>query len=457
MRTGRALCLPACALLAVLAARPAAAQQSQRCQFVIENVDREGARIEVSPGVINYFAGGNVRFRCSNVAVRISSDSVASYQGIVVQFVGHVRYRDTTADITADFGTYFKDSDKWEARSSPGGNVLLRNRKGGSTLRGPSLDYFRAAPGLRPESEMYADQRPTITIPVQDSTGTGQDPYVVIGDRVRTRGEDKVWSGGRVTIDRSDFRGRGDSLFLDSGTGSAAALIGRASMHREAADSFDLVGQRIDLQLDRKELTYVTARDSARLRGTDLTLDGDVIGLDINRRQVEQTVAWGKTIRPLALSTGYEIRGDSVAFDTPGQTLKEIRAFRSAWIGATPDSGTGDRDWIAGDSVRATFVTRDSAGAKRPALDRIESRGAARALYRFRQPGEEKASLTYNKANLIVVTMRLIGDSVTVDSVYARGSVEGIHVQPARLRADSASVDSLRARADTAIRKPQQP
>jgi hypothetical protein len=457
MPAGRAFRLALFALGTILVAGPAAAQQSQRCQFVIENVDREGARIEVSPGVINYFAGGNVRFRCSNVAVRISSDSVASYQGTVVQFVGHVRYRDTTADITADFGTYFKDSDKWEARASPGRTVLLRNLKDGATLRGPSLDYFRAAPGLRPESEMYADQRPTITIPVQDTLGSGGDPYVVVGDRVRTRGDDKVWSGGRVTIDRSDFRGRGDSLFLDSGTGSAAALIGRASMHREAADSFDLVGRRIDLQLDRKELTYVTARDSARLKGTDLTLDGDVIGLDINRRQVEQTVAWGKTIRPLALSSDYEIRGDSVAFDTPGQTLKEIRAFRSAWIGAKPDSGTGDRDWIAGDSVRATFVTRDSSGVKRPALDRIESRGAARALYRFRQPGEKQASLAYNKADLIVVTMRLVGDSVTVDSVFARGSVEGVHVQPVRLRADSAATDSLRARADTVVRKPRTP
>jgi hypothetical protein len=455
MRTGRALLLRPCVVAAVLAGSPAAAQQSQRCQFVIENVDREGARIEVSPGVINYFAGGNVRFRCSNVAVRISSDSVASYQGVVVQFVGNVRYRDTTSEITADFGTYFKDSDKWEARSSPGRTVLLRNLKDGSTLRGPSLDYFRAAPGLRQESEMYADQRPTVTIPVRDSTGTGRDPYVVLGDRIRTRGDDKVWAGGRVTIDRSDFRGRGDSLDFDSGKGSAAALVGRASMHREAADSFDLVGQRIDLQLDQKELTYVTARDSARLRGTDLTLDGDVIGLDVNRRQVEQTVAWGKIVRPLALSSDYEIRGDSVAFDTPGQTLREIRAFRSAWIGAKPDSGTGDRDWIAGDSVRATFATRDSAGVKRPALDRIESRGSARALYRFRQPGEKQPSVTYNKADLIVVTMRLIGDSVTVDSVYARGGVDGVHVQPARFRADSASADSLRAPADTAARKPR--
>lgn len=436
------------------------AQQAQRCQFVVDNVDREGTKIEVAPGVINYFAGGNVRFHCANLPVRVASDSVASYQGNVVQFVGHVRYRDSTVEMNADFGTYFKDASKWEARSGPGGTVFLTMIRDSVTLRGPNLDYFLRGPG-RPEPEIYADQRPTVTIPMKDSTGAASDPYLVVGDRIRSRGDDKVWAGGRVTIDRSDFRGRGDSLYLDSGKGNSGALIGRASMHGQAADSFDLSGNRIDLTLDRKELTYVTARDSAKLRGTDLSLDGDAIGLDVNHRQVEQTVAWGKTVRPVALSSGYEIRGDSVAFDSPKQELKEIRAFRTAWIGAKPDTGTGERDWIAGDSVTASFVTRDSAGTKRPTVDRITARGSARALYRFRQPDQAKLSYAYNKADLIVVTMKVLADSSTVDSVYARGSVEGIHLQPAMVRdstrADTLKVrpDTLKARPDTAVRKPR--
>jgi len=445
--TVRAVPAPGDTLAAVVpppVGAPPAATRSQRCQFVIENVDREGARIEVSPGVVNYFAGGNVRFRCANVPVRIASDSVASYQGSVVQFVGRVRYRDSTVETTADFGTYFRDAEKWEAR----GNVQLRNLRDGSTLRGPMLDYFRAAAGLRDSSEMYADQRPTISLPVRDSTGAEGVPYVIVGDRVRMRGNDRMWSGGRVTIDRTDLRGRGDSLELDTGPAGEGALIGTAVVRRIAMDSFELAGARIDLRLERRQLTYVTARDSASLTGTDLQLTGDAIGLDIDQGEVWQTVAWGRAVRPVALSTDYEVRGDSVAFDTPRRELKEIRAFGTAWLGAKPDSA-GDRDWVAGDSVTASFVTRDSAGVKRPALQRLEARRNGRALYRFWQGGQAKPSISYTKADLIVVTMLVTADSVKVDSVFARGNVDGVHLQPG-FRPDSLRADSLRTRADTA-------
>lgn len=416
----------------------------QRCLLELERpLLREGTRIEVTPGVVNFFGGGDARFRCRNQNVRMRSDSVASYQGTVVQFIGNVRYADSTIEMTADFGTYFRDSEKWEAR----GNVLLRNLKNGSTLKGPSLDYFRTVRGMKDTAEMYADQRPTITMPVKDSvTGETSEPYVIVGDRVRTRGNDQVSSFGRVTIDRSDFRGRADSLFLDAGKGSNGELIGKASLRRVATDSFDLEGERIDLTLEQRELTFVTARDSASLNSGELQLVGDAIGLDVNERKVEQTIAWGKVVRPLALSSDYEIRGDSLAFDTPGQQLKEIRAFGDAWVGAKPDSGSGDRDWIAGDKVVASFVERDSAGKKSPALSSVVATGAARALYRLRQAGQAQASITYNKAKEIRITMRVTNDSVNVADVTALGDVEGIHLQPAPARAkpDSIKADSVR-------------
>lgn len=438
-----------------VATGPAWAQQGeQRCLLELERpLLREGTRIEVTPGVINFFGGGDARFRCRNQNVRMRSDSIASYQGTVVQFIGQVRYADSTIEMTADFGTYFRDSEKWEAR----GNVVLRNLKDGSTLKGPSLDYFRAVRGLKDTAEMYADQRPTITMPVRDSvTGETSEPYVIVGDRVRTRGNEQVYSGGRVTIDRSDFRGRADSLFLDSGKGSSGSLIGAASLKRVAADSFDLVGKRIDLTLEQRELSFVTARDSARLNSGELELVGDVIGLDVNTRKVEQTIAWGKEVRPFAISSDYEIRGDSLAFDTPGQQLKEIRAFGDAWVGAKPDSGSGDRDWIAGNKVVASFVERDSAGKKSPALSSVVATGAARALYRLQQAGQAQASITYNKAREIRITMRVTNDSMSVADVTAIGDVEGIHLQPApaKARPDSIKADSTKADTTGPVRRP---
>lgn len=434
---------------AALLVTPALAQgppADQRCVLELERpLLREGTRIEVAPGIVNFFGGGDVRFRCRNQNIRMRSDSVASYQGSVVQFVGRVHYRDSTLDMTADFGTYFRDNEKWEAR----GNVVLRNLANGTILRGPMLDYYRQMRGFRDSAELYADQRPTITVPVRDSTGAeDQEPYVVVGDRVRTRGNDRVYAGGRVTVDRSDFRGRGDSLFLEQAAGNGA-LIGQASLRRTAADSFDLTGRRIDLRLEERELTYVLASDSARLRNPDLQLDGDVIGIDVNARKVEQTLAWGKTVRPLALSQDFEIRGDSLAFDTPGQALREVRAFGGAWVGAKPDSGTGDRDWIAGDTVVAAFAQADSADTGRAAIRQIEARGRASALYRLRQQGQAQASLTYNKADLIRIAFSAAGDSTTVDSVFVKGNVEGIHLQPApprRAPTDTTRADTTRAR-----------
>ncbi len=442
----------AVAALDTSAAAPAPAAQrpapSQRCIFVVDNVDRQGVRIEVAPGVENYFAGGNVRLRCANIPVRIASDSVASYQGNVVQFIGSVRYQDSTVNMTADFGTYFRDAEKWEAR----GRVVLRNLRDGSTLRGPSLDYYRAVRGLRDLEEMYADQRPTITLPVRDSSNTVEDPYVVVGDRVRTRGEDQLWAAGRVTIDRSDFKGRGDSLQMDTGAASNGALVGSAVLRRVASDSFQLRGKRIDFVLANRQLTYLTARDSADLVGTDLSLVGDAIGLDVNDGEVEQTLSWGKEVRPLALSNDYEIRGDSLAFDTPERELKEIRAFSAAWVGAKPDSA-GDRDWVSGEKVIASFVTRDSAGTKRPALQRMEATGRARSLYRMVQSGQGRPSVSYTIADTIIITMKVSPDSVTVDRVFATGSVEGVHLQPALARPDSLRADTLRTAVDTTGRR----
>lgn len=413
------------ALLCLVTAPALAQGPGSRCRLELLNVDREHTRVTIAEDVVNDFAGGHIRARCLGRAVRMWSDSVAIYGGRIAQFVGRVRYQDSVVEMTADYGTYFRDREVWEAR----GNVVLTNQGDGSMLRGPMLDYYLTQAGVRDTTEMYAEQRPTITVPATDSVGASDEPYLVVADRVRMRGDDRVWAGGRVTIDRSDFRGRGDSLSMDTGAGSAGALIGQASMRRTAADSFDLVGHRIDLVLVEKKLRYVTARDSARLTTGAMKLEGDGIGIDIKEEQVEHTTAWGSTVHPVAQAPDYLVRGDSLMFDMPGQRLREIRAFGKAWLGAVPDFGTEDRDWVAGDTVFASFADPDTAGKGSPALKRLEARGSAQAFYRTPTPGNTQRSLSYSKADMIVVTMR-VGDSAGVDSVYALGVKDGIHLQP---------------------------
>ena len=49
---------------------------------------------------------------------------------------------------------------------------------------------------------------------------------MIVADRVRFKGNDRLWAGGKVTIDRSDFAARGDSLRLDTGTADDGTLLG---------------------------------------------------------------------------------------------------------------------------------------------------------------------------------------------------------------------------------------
>ncbi|HET8625766.1 MAG TPA: hypothetical protein VFM14_19575 [Gemmatimonadales bacterium] len=405
---------------------PVTGSAQERCTLQIDNVDRQGIAVETGGGT-NYFAGGNVRLSCRGTKIRMRSDSVAAYAGNIVHFVGRVHYEDSSLVMDADRGTYYRASEQWEAR----GKVKTRNLNTGSTLAGPSLDYFRAVSGVRDTAEMYAVSRPRIEYVTKDSTGQATEPYVIVADRVRIRGDDQLWAGGTVTVDRSDFAARGDSLRLDTGTADDGTLLGqRPELHGVGSDTFDVAGRRIDFKLDDRELTYLVATDSARAVQKEWTLTADTIALDVNRREVELTLAWGDSLRAHAVSPRREIRSDSLALDSPVGVLKEARAFGKAWLGGDTDSASAERDWLAGDTVVARFEPRDSAGASRTVLTRIEASGTARSLTVEPQAARPKQpTINYARGNVILVTMKGDG-SEEVDQVRIRGQVDGVQIEP---------------------------
>ncbi|MGH7507846.1 MAG: hypothetical protein ACREMZ_00060 [Gemmatimonadales bacterium] len=415
---------------------------AQNCVFQIDNVDRQGSLSETPTGT-NYFAGGNVRLSCRGLPISMQSDSVAAYGGNVVYFIGNVKYRDSTVTMDADRGTYFKKGERWEAR----GKVVTRNLKTGSTITGPALDYFRVAKGVRDTVEMFSTGRPRIRYATTDPGGRPAEPYIIVADRVRLKGNDRLWGGGKVTINRSDFAARGDSLRLDTGTGNDGTLLGGApEMRGLGRDSFRLRGQRLDLELDRRELTYVTAKGKAHAVSKEWDLVADTIGLDLNNRRLEQTLAWGDSIRPYATSPAYAMRADSLALDTPAQQLKEVRGFGGAWLAGTIDSASRQRNWMRGDTVVANFVQRDSAGTQRAVLSRIVARKGAQSYHvdpNLRHP--ERPSINYARGDIIVMTMKS-GAQSEVDRVDIQGQVDGI-----QLEATDAppATDSLAPRADT--------
>jgi hypothetical protein len=434
-------------LVSVLATTPVAAQvpaprprpkpapaapvpASQRCTFQIDNVDRQGAVTETPTGT-NYYAGGNVRLSCRGTQIAMSSDSVAAYGGNIIQFIGHVKYRDSTLIMDADRGTYYKSGERWEAR----GNVSTKNLRTNSTLTGPALDYFRTVQGVRDTVEMYATGRPTINYVESDSVvGKPLEPYVIVADRVRFRGNDQLWAGGKVTVDRSDFAARADSMRLDTGAGSDGMLIGGQPMLRGlGTDSFRLSGRRVDLGLTQREISKVVALGEGHAVNRDWDLTADTIAIDLTNRKLERTRAWGKQTRPYAVSTSYAMRADSLALDSPAQLLKEVRGFGKAWLGGTTDSVTKDRDWMRGDTVIASFTPTDSAGRKRAQLSRIEARVGAQSYHLERNAKmPSRPSINYARGDVITVTMRAPGKTTGakgVDRVDIRGKVDGIQLE----------------------------
>jgi hypothetical protein len=414
------------------------AAQSDRCVFQIDNVERQGSVIETPKGT-NYFAGGNVRLSCRGSQITMQSDSVAAYGGNLVKFIGNVKYRDSTLTMDADYGTYFKAGEKWEAR----GRVNTRNLKTGSTLAGPALDYFRVVKGVRDTLEMYATGRPKIQYASADSSSRNSEPYVIVADRVRFKGSDRLWAGGKVTIDRSDFAARGDSLRLDTGKGSDGTLVGGTPIMRGLGrDSFSVAGKKLDLKLDHREVTYVTAKGAGHAISKEWDLVADTIGLDLKSRKLDQTLAWGDSIRPYASSPTYAMRADSLALDTPGQQLKEVRGFGTAWLGGAIDAASKQRDWMRGDTVVAQFVQRDSAGTRRAALSRIVARKGAQSFHLdpdAKHPG--RPGINYAKGDVIVMTMKQTIPS-GVERVDIRGQVDGIQLDAS----DAPPSDSSKSR-----------
>jgi hypothetical protein len=138
------------------------------------------------------------------------------------------------------------------------------------------------------------------------------------------------------------------------------------------------------------------------------------------------------------------MKADSLALDTPGQRLQEVRGFGRAWLGGTVHQPTKDRDWMRGDTVVARFGASDSAGTGRAVLSRIEARKAAQSYHL--EPNERvpaRPSINYARGDVITVTMKngpAAGSGV--DRVDIRGQVDGIQLEADAPAPPAAPVDS---------------
>lgn len=368
------------------------------------------------------YGSGGVSARCIGQPTTMRSDSFAWYSELNrVDFVGTVRFRDSTVSLDADRAVYFTVDERLEAF----GHVRLENHETGSVLTGPMLTYLREAPGVRDAAELMAPQRPTVEYRSTESADAA--PYIIVGDRVRLRGG-AAWAGGAVTIDRDDFSTRSDSAEINIDVGEGL-LTGHAEASSRDTVGYRMHGSRISFRLTDNRLTWVQAQGSARTTSAGWRIAGDTIEFQVGDDLIQGGSVWGDSTRPSAESASYIIAADSLALDTPGQVLTEVRGFGTARATSRVDSVTVEPDWIAGDTVVARF---DSTEAGRRLLVLMEARGNAKAFYRVYDEADREAppALSYSRGARIVA--RFKDDELQqVDVVDA---ADGVYLEPARRR-----------------------
>jgi len=433
----------AAVLLTTLVQQPASPADSaagRPCKVIIDSVGRQAQQVEVRPGETNVFAGGGVLAHCEGSGSTLASDSVAWFAGVSrFDMLGQrnpVHIRDTVMILDATTAAYFLRQERLEAHK----NVVAVNRKTGSVLRGPNLTYYRAVKGVRDTLEMYASGRPTIEYRATADTGGGE-PYVIVADRVRFKGNDRMWGGGQVTIDRSDFAARGDSMQLDQAAGFAV-LVGKPRVEGKSARPYTLTGTRIELGLQGRDIRLVKALGDGVATGADWRLTADTIHLHLDRKKLQQAFAWGPkdSVRARALSTLNAIKADSLALDLPDEVLTEARAFGHAYSTSKKESpqraptakrdstAAPEVDWFAGDSLTARWKqVPDSAGTPRSKLYRLIARGSARSFTYLESAHDSTGpSLNYSRGQVIDCVLK--GDKV--DRCTVTGGANGVQLDP---------------------------
>jgi hypothetical protein len=397
------------------------------CKVLIDSVGHNMQQVEVRPGETNVFAGGGVLAHCQATGTTLAADSVAWFAGTgrfdMLGVLHQVHIRDTAMTLDATNASYYMRQERLEAHR----NVVAVNRTTGSVLRGPNLTYYRAVKGVRDTMEMYASSRPTIEY---RASADSAEPYLIVADRVRFKGNDRMWGGGSATIDRSDFAARGDSMQLDQSTGFGV-LVGQPRVSGKGARSYTLTGTRIELGLAGRAVHVVRALGHGVAMGSDWRLTADTIHLRLDRKKLQQAFAWGPrdSIHAQAVSTLQTIRADSLALDLPDEVLTEARAFGHAFSTAKKDSAAAaDVDWITGDSLTARWTQEpDARGQVKSTLHQLMARGAGRSFsHLYNQRDTLGPSLNYSRGASITITMQ----HGKIDRVIVGGRADGVQLEP---------------------------
>jgi hypothetical protein len=373
------------------------------------------------------YLGGGIVARCIGQGNRLTADSAEQYESEGRLFlVGNVHYTEPRATVTSRTMTYYQNDDHLHAEGD-----VVAVQSNGSTLRGPTVDYYRSTP-QRPLTRMFAPGRPTVTLIQRDTTGRGRPPDTahVVANTIVMEGDSLVYASGRVQITRPDLLATGDSAFMDSGT-DFARLMREPSVQGKGTRAFTLTGGVIDVYSRERQVERVVATPKGHALSKDLELVADSIDLRMQANQLQRAMAWGPS-RAHALSPEREIVADSIDAILPGQRVREVRALRNAYAESNPDSGvvSTQRDWMSGDTIVAHFdslVGTDT--SSKPRIREIVAEGNARSYYQMKNSKGPATEPTVNYVRGRIIDINF--ENAKVATVTVIDQATGVLIEPA--------------------------
>ena len=373
------------------------------------------------------YLGGGIVARCIGQGNKLTADSAQQYESERRLFlVGNVHYTEPRATVTSRTMTYYQNDDHLHAEGD-----VVAVQSNGSTLRGPTADYYRSTP-QRPLTRIFAPGRPTVTLVQKDTSGRGRPPDTahVVANTITMEGDSLVYASGQVQITRPDLLATGDSAFMDSGH-DFARLMREPSVQGKGTRAFTLTGGVIDVYSRNRQVERVVATPKGHALSKDLELVADSIDLRMQSNQLQRAIAWGVG-RAHAVSPDREIIADSIDAIMPGQRVREVRALRNAYAESNPDSGvvSSQRDWMSGDTIVAHFdslVGTDT--SSKPRIREIVAEGNARSFYQMKNSKGPQTEPTVNYVRGRIID--IIFENAKVATVTVTDKATGVLIEPA--------------------------
>jgi lipopolysaccharide export system protein LptA len=410
-------------------AAPLTAQAPRECVLDYESPtgNTRTNAVELPSHRYDVFQGGGVIYRCRGQDNTIIADSSEYYGDRSVLFlIGKVHYHETRANVDSDRMTYYQLEDRLHAEGNV--NAVLQS---GTTLKGPSVDYYRAT-ATRPLASAIATGHPTMRIVEPNSSGRAGEPINVVANQIMSRGDSLVFASGTVEITRPDVIAKGDSAYLDNRR-EFARLLRSPSVQSRRDRPFTLRGGVIDLFSKNRVLQRVVATPEGHALSEDLELVADSVDLRMSNDRLDRVIAWGAK-RARAISPDRDITADSIDAIMPGQRLREVHAVRDAYANSVPDTAhviSSERDWIRGDTIVAEFDSvAMSDTTSKPTPRRVIATGHASSYYQLAADNKTKSIPNINYVKGKEITVQFVDREVRTVDVVDQAS--GVYIEPAR-------------------------